>query len=136
MCKKTRSWTNSLFDLAKVALTSMEELIQKDIAIKSRVKVLQLIWSVQDHSLFQPSFFLFFMFKTALQPMLPQFTSFLEQTDSMGLDLQISIYYIRATTTSPEKIYTYLPPAIGRPLTNNILDSPVDRTCNKASNPA
>jgi predicted ferric reductase len=104
ICKKTGSWTNSLFDLAKggpssgekgitstnatvviegpyggvghtmmdgfsgaffvaggsgitFALASMQELIQKDIAGKSRVKAIQLLWSVQDPSLFQPPFF-------------------------------------------------------------------------------
>lgn len=101
------------------ALCAIQDLIQKDNAGRSRVKVIELVWSVQDAG--------------SLMPMLPTFTSMIQQ--AAYTHLNISVYYTRASkgTTDPNKIYGYLPPNItilpGRPRFPGILDSVIDKSC-------
>ncbi|KAJ4474404.1 hypothetical protein J3R30DRAFT_3707292 [Lentinula aciculospora] len=63
-----------------LATSAMQELIQKDLDGGSRVKSIELIWSVQDAS--------------ALVPMLPLFTSMIQQ--SVFTPIRISVFYTRA----------------------------------------
>ncbi|KAJ3877964.1 hypothetical protein F5051DRAFT_352795 [Lentinula edodes] len=63
-----------------LATSTMQELIQKDLDGESRVKSIELIWTVQDAS--------------ALVPMLPLFTSMIQQ--SVFTPIRISVFYTRA----------------------------------------
>ncbi|KAK0235195.1 ferric reductase like transmembrane component-domain-containing protein [Armillaria nabsnona] len=62
------------------AIAGLQELIQKDLDGKSRVKVIELIWVVQDPA--------------ALVPLIPTFTSMIEQ--SVFTPVRISVFYTRA----------------------------------------
>ncbi|KAF5366283.1 hypothetical protein D9758_005694 [Tetrapyrgos nigripes] len=63
-------------------ISSIRELIAQDLAGRSRVKVIELIWSVQDPS--------------ALVPMLPELTAMIQ--DSVFTPVRISVFYTRAPT--------------------------------------
>ncbi|KIK52631.1 hypothetical protein GYMLUDRAFT_963313 [Collybiopsis luxurians FD-317 M1] len=62
------------------ALSAVQDLIQKDLEGGSRVKVIQLVWSVQDPA--------------SLVPMLPLLTSLVQQ--SVFTPIRIAIFYTRA----------------------------------------
>ncbi|KIK63905.1 hypothetical protein GYMLUDRAFT_422562 [Collybiopsis luxurians FD-317 M1] len=64
------------------ATSVIQELIQKDLDSQSRVKCIELIWTVQDAS--------------CLVPMLPLFTSMIQQ--SVFTPIRISVFYTRAPT--------------------------------------
>jgi hypothetical protein len=69
----------------------------------------------------------------ALNPMLPQFSSFIQNSGRM--DVRISVHYTKATLTDVEIIQDSLPTGItlsvGRPIISNIIESVIDRTCTK-----
>jgi ferric-chelate reductase len=66
-------------------------------------------------------------------PMLPQFSSFIQDAGTM--DVRISVHYTKATLTDVEMIQDSLPTGItlsvGRPILSNIIESVIDRTCTK-----
>jgi len=105
------------------ALAAMQELIQKDIAGRSCVKTLELVWCVQNPD--------------SLMSMLPTFTSLTQQAPFT--DVRVSVYYTRSSVSDPNKLYGYLPPNItltpSRPKINTILDSMVERTCSVVHKP-
>jgi ferric-chelate reductase len=84
------------------ALSTVQELVQRDLEGASRVKVIELIWCVQDHG---TSLFLIppktrFVDNNkrntvSLTPLLPLFTSLIER--STFTPLRISVFYTRAT---------------------------------------
>ncbi|KAE9402619.1 hypothetical protein BT96DRAFT_974233 [Gymnopus androsaceus JB14] len=63
-----------------LATSAMQELIQQDMDSQSRVKSIELIWTIQDAS--------------ALVPLLPLFTSMIEQ--SVFTPIRVSVFYTRA----------------------------------------
>lgn len=101
------------------ALSSIQDIIQRDLEGASRVKVIELIWSVQDPS--------------SLTPLLPKLTSLVQQ--SVYTPLHISVHYTRAADTLPSK--EYLPPGIsltaGRPRIAKVLDAVIQRTVSYGS---
>jgi len=98
-------------------LAAMQELIQKDIAGRSCVKALELVWCVQNPG--------------SVMSMLPTFASLTQQAPFT--EVRVSVYYTRSSVSDPNKLYGYLPPNItltpGRPRIDTILDNMVDRTC-------
>ncbi|KAL6302892.1 incomplete iron reductase [Sparassis latifolia] len=101
------------------ALSTAQELMQKEAEGSSRVKVVELVWSVPD--------------PVCLEPLLPLFSSMLAQAQSSTTSLRISVFYTRAPT-SPDafKAFHSLPQGLtlapGRPRLSKILDSVMDRT--------
>ncbi|KAL0570998.1 hypothetical protein V5O48_010966 [Marasmius crinis-equi] len=98
------------------ALSSIQELINADSAGNSRVKVIELVWVVQDPS--------------ALLPLLPTLTSLVRS--STFAPLRISIFYTRASIGKfpfPEEFFrsTRLSLSPGRPKLDSILESSVGR---------
>ncbi|KAI0339262.1 hypothetical protein BDW22DRAFT_613990 [Trametopsis cervina] len=171
MCKKTGTWTNRLFDLAKqreygevggldrdvrilvegpyggpghtvytsfsgalvvaggsgitFALGMVQDLLQRDREGKSRLKCIELVWSVQD--------------PTAILPLLGLFNQLLRQTTSKRYytSLQVTISYTRCFANPPPHVLkvlqTQLPVGLrvtpGRPKLQSTLNSVVDRAC-------
>lgn len=101
------------------ALSALQDLVRVDLEGASRVKVIELVWSVQDPS--------------SLTPLLPQFTALLQQ--STYTPLRISVHYTRAADTLPSK--ASLPPGVtltaGRPRIGKILDAVIQRTLSYGS---
>ncbi|KAG6330076.1 hypothetical protein ID866_9013 [Astraeus odoratus] len=101
------------------ALSAIQDLIQRDLRGSSRVKIIELLWSVQDPS--------------SLTPLLPQFAALVQQ--SVHTPLHISVHYTRAADTLPSK--EYLPPGItltaGRPRIGKVLDAVLQRTVSYGS---
>ncbi|TFK47318.1 hypothetical protein OE88DRAFT_1738613 [Heliocybe sulcata] len=96
------------------ALAAVQDLIGRDMDGTSRVKVIELAWAVQDAA--------------ALVPLVPLFTSLLQQ--STLTSLRIQVFYTRATMTDVSKIF--LPPGLtllpGRPRVPKLLDAVLDCT--------
>ncbi|KAI0084940.1 incomplete iron reductase [Irpex rosettiformis] len=171
MCKKTGTWTNKLFDLAKrreysevggvgrdvrvlvegpyggpghtvytsfsgalvvaggsgitFALGMVQDLLQRDREGKSRLKCIELVWSVQD--------------PTAILPLLGLFNQLLRQSTSKRYytSLQVTICYTRCFANPPPHVLkvlqTELPLGLrvtpGRPKLQSTLNSVVDRAC-------
>ncbi|CDO76408.1 hypothetical protein BN946_scf184937.g22 [Trametes cinnabarina] len=100
------------------ALGAVQDLIKKDLEYKSRVRAIELVWSVQDPN--------------ALQPLIPLFSSLLAQSYDAYASLRISVFYTRAPA-SPEAVRAYrLPPGLtlspARPKLPGILQGVVDRS--------
>ncbi|KAF9266857.1 hypothetical protein L218DRAFT_955963 [Marasmius fiardii PR-910] len=98
------------------ALSSIQEIINADNAGNSRVKVIELVWVVQDPS--------------ALLPLLPSFTSLVRS--SAFAPLRISVFYTRASVGKfpfPEDFFrsTRLSLSPGRPKIDTILEASVGR---------
>ncbi|KAI0695248.1 hypothetical protein BC835DRAFT_1415000 [Cytidiella melzeri] len=171
MCKKTGTWTNRLFDLAKrreygevggvdrdvrvliegpyggpghtvyasfggalvvaggsgitFALGMVQDLLQRDREGKSRLKCIELVWSVQDPS--------------AILPLLGLFNQLLRQSTSKRYytSFQVTICYTRCFANPPPHVLkvlqTELPLGLrvspGRPKLQSTLNSVVDRAC-------
>ncbi|KDQ51898.1 hypothetical protein JAAARDRAFT_40722 [Jaapia argillacea MUCL 33604] len=96
------------------AVSAVQELIRKDIDGLSRVKVIELVWVVQTHA--------------SLTPLLPVFTSLLEQ--STMTTLRIDVYYTRAAPSEVGKME--LPAGLslsaGRPKIAKLLEAVLDCT--------
>ncbi|KAH9855485.1 iron reductase [Lenzites betulinus] len=100
------------------ALAAVQDLMKKDLEYKSRVRAIELVWSVQDPA--------------ALQPLIPLFTTLLAQSAHSYASLRISVFYTRAPA-SPEAVKAYrLPPGLTlspmRPKLPGILSGVVDRS--------
>ncbi|KAI0328757.1 iron reductase [Cubamyces sp. BRFM 1775] len=101
-----------------LALGAVQDLIKKDLEYKSRVRAIELVWSVQDPA--------------ALQPLIPLFSSLLAQSYNAYASLRISVFYTRAPA-SPDAVRAYrLPPGLtlspARPKLPGILQGVVDRS--------
>ncbi|KZT21964.1 hypothetical protein NEOLEDRAFT_1138761 [Neolentinus lepideus HHB14362 ss-1] len=96
------------------ALSAVQDLILQDMDGTSRVKVIELAWAVQDPA--------------ALVPLIPLFTSLLQQSNLTSLRIQV--FYTRATMMDVSKIF--LPPGLtllpGRPRVPKLLDAILDCT--------
>ncbi|KAF9223189.1 hypothetical protein BS17DRAFT_796275 [Gyrodon lividus] len=101
------------------ALAAVQDLIQRDLEGSSRVKIIELIWSVQDPS--------------SLNPLVPLFTSLIQQ--STRAPLKISVHYTRAADVPPSK--DFLPPGLtltaGRPRIGKVLDAVIARAVSYGS---
>ncbi|KIP02275.1 hypothetical protein PHLGIDRAFT_96160 [Phlebiopsis gigantea 11061_1 CR5-6] len=106
------------------ALGVVQDLLQKDRDGRSRLKCIELVWSVQDPS--------------AILPLLHHFSFLLAQSNSKlyYTSLQISVSYTRCFANPPPhvvKVLQHLPAGLrvspGRPKLQNILNSVVDRAC-------
>ncbi|KAG6376754.1 hypothetical protein JVT61DRAFT_1775 [Boletus reticuloceps] len=101
------------------ALSAIQDLIQRDREDSSRVKLIELIWCIQD--------------PCALNPLVPLFSSLIQQ--STRTPLRISVHYTRAADTPPAK--DSLPPGLtltaGRPRIAKVLDSVIARAVSYGS---
>lgn len=92
------------------ALSAVQDLIQA----ATDVKVIDIIWSIQDPA--------------SLTPLLPLFTSMIEKSPSTRVNVRV--FYTRATGTTFDGMY--LPPGIsfmpGRPKLNKLLDGAITDT--------
>ncbi|KAI0777412.1 iron reductase [Trametes elegans] len=99
------------------ALGAVQDLMKKDLECKSRVRTIELVWTVQDPS--------------ALQPMIPLFSSMLAQAQDTYASLRISVFYTRASSPDVLKAFR-LPPGLtlspSRPRIPAILQGVVDRS--------
>jgi len=107
------------------ALAAIQDLVQKDIEGQSCVKVINLVWCVQNAG--------------SLMSMLPTFTSLVQQAPFTNI--RISVHYTRSSMSAdPNKLYGYLPSNIvltpGRPKIPNVIESVIDETCNAVSGPS
>jgi len=94
------------------ALSVVQDLIQKDLKGKSRVKVIEVIWSVQDPA--------------SLLPLIPLLTSMIQQ--SVFTPVRISVHYTRAPLGKiPFKSFPGLTLSPGRPRIAKVLDAAVSR---------
>lgn len=124
------------------ALAAVQELIQKDIAGRSHVKVIELVWCVQNAGTLNLTTYVFQIadcYSGSLMSMLPTFTSLVQQAPFTKL--HISVYYTRSSMAAdPNKLYGYLPPSIvltpGRPRIQAVLDTTVDQTTTSVTKPS
>ncbi|EGN94416.1 hypothetical protein SERLA73DRAFT_114632 [Serpula lacrymans var. lacrymans S7.3] len=102
------------------ALAALQDLLQRDAEGASRVKIIEVIWSVQDPS--------------SLTPLIPQLTALIQQ--SVYAPLRISVHYTRASA-SPELNKEFLPPGLslsaGRPKTAKVLDAVISQAVSYGS---
>ncbi|KAJ7678192.1 hypothetical protein DFH06DRAFT_568132 [Mycena polygramma] len=99
------------------ALAAIQDLIDKDLRGKSRVKIIELIWSVQDPAM--------------LLPLYPLFNNLIEQ--SVFTRVRISVFYTRAPigkfpfadSAFPTSNLSLSP---GRPRLTNMLENSISRT--------
>jgi len=102
------------------ALANMRELMRRAAQGKTRVKIIELVWSIPDPA--------------SLAPLLPLFTELLADSETSYTRLRISVSYTRAPT-SPEAFAAVqvLPAGLtlsaGRPKLDKTLLGVVDRTC-------
>ncbi|XP_006457473.1 hypothetical protein AGABI2DRAFT_123337 [Agaricus bisporus var. bisporus H97] len=93
-------------------LSVIKDLVEKDLKGKTRLKSIELVWTIQDPG--------------ALVPLLPTLTSLIQQ--SIFTPLRISVHYTRATMTVPSfshiPRFTFSP---GRPRLPRIVDHAVQR---------
>jgi len=102
-------------------LSAVQDLVQKDIEAASRVKVIELIWSIQDPA--------------SLVPLIPLFSSIIQQRAFTTIN--ISVFYTRATPGVVRISKDYLLPGLslnpGRPRIGKVLDSVISRTVSLGS---
>ncbi|KAJ7176645.1 hypothetical protein C8R46DRAFT_41313 [Mycena filopes] len=99
------------------ALSTIQDLIDKDLRGRSRVKIIELIWTVQDPA--------------ALLPLYPLFNNMIEQ--SVFMRVRISVFYTRAPigkfpfadSAFPSRSLTLSP---GRPRLTTMLETSISRT--------
>ena len=100
------------------ALAAAQDLMKKDLEYRSRVRHIELVWTVQDPA--------------ALTPLLPLFFSLLAQAQDAYATLRINVFYTRAASPEALKAFRALPPGItlspSRPKLDKILTSCVDRS--------
>ncbi|KAJ3795005.1 hypothetical protein GGU11DRAFT_840764 [Lentinula aff. detonsa] len=104
------------------ALSSIQDLIQKDLEGHSRVKVIHLVWSVQDPS--------------SLVHLLPLLTSLVQQ--SVFTPIRISVFYTRAPIGKfpfPDTFFrsTALTLSPGRPKVSKILETVISKAVSLGS---
>ena len=101
------------------ALAAVQDLMKKDREYRSRVRAIELVWTVQDPA--------------ALAPLLPLFTSLIAQSADAYATLRVSVFYTRASA-NPEalKAFRALPPGLtlspARPKLGKVLSGVVDRS--------
>ncbi|KAH8823322.1 hypothetical protein DL96DRAFT_270256 [Flagelloscypha sp. PMI_526] len=106
------------------ALSIVQDLIQKDLTGQSRVKIINLVWSVRDPN--------------AMGPLIPIFTALLEQ--AFYTKLRISVYYTRTHSLETKLSFNqaYFPATLslspGRPKLTKVLDSVLSRTVQLGNN--
>ncbi|OBZ77685.1 Ferric reductase transmembrane component 3 [Grifola frondosa] len=101
------------------ALAAVQDLVRKDTVAGSRVRAIELVWSVQDPA--------------SIGSLLPTFSSLLAQTHGAFTSLRISIFYTRSPSIlDPLESFGILPPGLtisaGRPRMQKMLESVVDRS--------
>ncbi|KAH9915471.1 iron reductase [Epithele typhae] len=101
------------------ALAAVRDLMKKDLEYRSRVRAIELVWTVQDPA--------------ALTPLLPLFSSLIAQAQSSYATLRISVHYTRAPSNPDAfKAFRALPPGLtllpSRPKFNKVLTGVVDRS--------
>ncbi|KAJ8090405.1 hypothetical protein PM082_019003 [Marasmius tenuissimus] len=99
------------------ALSAAQDLIRKDVEGHSRVKVIEIVWSVQD--------------PTSLVPLLPILTSMIQQ--SVFTPIRIAVFYTRAATGKfpfSEEFFrsTTLTLSPGRPKISKIIEGVISHT--------
>ncbi|KAJ6558682.1 hypothetical protein B0H10DRAFT_1846647 [Mycena sp. CBHHK59/15] len=102
------------------ALSAVQELIQQDLRGESRVKVIELIWAVQD--------------AVSLAPFIPQFTTMIQQC--AFAHLTISVHYTKAIVGNlriNNGVHPGLSLNAGRPRLLNAIESIVSRTVNSGT---
>jgi ferric-chelate reductase len=115
------------------ALSVVQELIQKDLEGKSKVKVIDVIWTVQDPGILALISFSVTVARTdllpfpvSLLPLLPLFMSMIQQ--SIFTPVRISVHYTRAPL---EKLSFKPQPGLslspGRPRIGKVLDAAISR---------
>ncbi|KAG2138380.1 hypothetical protein DEU56DRAFT_912539 [Suillus clintonianus] len=101
------------------AAQSVQDILQRDSEGASRVKIIEVIWSVQDSA--------------SLTPLVPQLVALIQQ--SIYAPLKISVHYTRASTNPPGK--NFLPPGLtltaGRPKFAKVLDAVISRAVSYGS---
>ncbi|KAG1740478.1 uncharacterized protein EDB91DRAFT_1248362 [Suillus paluster] len=101
------------------ALSAVQDILQRDSEGASRVKIIEVIWSVQDSA--------------SLTPLVPQLVALIQQ--SVYAPLKISVYYTRACEKPPGK--DFLPPGLtltaGRPKVAKVLDAVMSRAVSYGS---
>ncbi|KAH9942669.1 incomplete iron reductase [Amylocystis lapponica] len=106
------------------ALASVQELLYRAAEGKTRVKVIELVWSIRD-----PSF---------LVPFLPLFTNLLAESENTSTHLRITVSYTRLPSSEALVAVQTLPPGLtlsgGRPKLGKLLEDVVERTCSLHSN--
>jgi len=104
-------------------LSVLQHLVQKDIEGASRVKVIELIWSIQDPA--------------SMVPLVPIFSSIIQQ--SAHASINISVFYTRATPAMVKISKDYMLPGLsltpGRPRIGKALDSVISRAVSLESDP-
>ncbi|KAJ7187520.1 hypothetical protein GGX14DRAFT_611346 [Mycena pura] len=96
------------------ALSAIQELIQQDLRGESRVRVIELVWVVQDAA--------------ALAPLIPQFTAMIQQ--SAYAHLTVSVHYTKAVSGSLRKLrnaHPCLSLNAARPRLINAIESTISR---------
>ncbi|KAJ7489400.1 hypothetical protein FB451DRAFT_1337155 [Mycena latifolia] len=96
------------------ALGAIQELIQQDLRGKSRVRVIELVWVIQDAS--------------SLVPLIPQFVALMQQ--SAYAQLTISVHYTKAVVGSVRPsngVHPGLSLSAGRPRLINVIEETVGR---------
>jgi len=102
------------------ALSVVQDLIQKDLAGKSKVKVIDVIWTVQDPA--------------SLLPLVPLFMSMIQQ--SIFTPVRISVHYTRAPLGKlPFRSHPGLSLSPGRPRIAKVLDAAISRAVSLGAGP-
>ncbi|TFY62033.1 hypothetical protein EVJ58_g4126 [Rhodofomes roseus] len=101
------------------ALSTAQELVTKGAESASRMRVVELVWSITDPA--------------ALFPFLPIFGNMLAEAQGTHTTLRISVHYTRAITSDEAmKAFERLPQGVtlspGRPRLQKVLEGVVDRT--------
>ena len=124
------------------ALSTVQELVQRDLEGSSRVKVIELIWCIQDHGVSLASSTVTLLFivvlvfldtSASLTPVLPLFTSLIQK--STVTPLRISVSYTRATVDPVEKqdYIAGLTLSPSRPRFGKVLDAVISRAVSLGS---
>ncbi|KAG2040684.1 ferric reductase like transmembrane component-domain-containing protein [Suillus americanus] len=102
------------------ALSAVQDILQRDSEGASRVKIIEVVWSVRDPA--------------SLTPLIPQLVALIQQ--SVYAPLKISVHYTRASDQLPGK--DFLPPGLtltaGRPKIAKVLDAVMSRAVSYGSN--
>ncbi|OAX40394.1 hypothetical protein K503DRAFT_687604 [Rhizopogon vinicolor AM-OR11-026] len=101
------------------ALSAVQDILQRDSEGASRVKIIEVIWSVPD--------------STSLTPLVPQFAALIQQ--SIYAPLKISVHYTRASDKPPGKDFLHpgLTLSAGRPKLAKVLDAVISRAVSYGS---
>jgi hypothetical protein len=121
------------------ALSVVQELVQRDLEGSSRVKVIELIWCIQDHGMSFASnmpiisLTILGVISASLTPILPLFTSLIQK--STITPLRISVSYTRATVDPVEKkeYVAGLTLTPSRPRFGKVLDAVISRAVSLGS---